>query len=128
MKTNINALRASNAITTITTPIMQSQPSSSEYEAAITAMTHMLNCLDASSYDAQMTLLHKESRHNIDQVYDQCCKTKKITNADCQCFYANLKALEPLVSTDEGPEYTAIHNELIRCFRVAKRRGELVHM
>ena len=93
----------------------------SDYETAMTAMTHMINYLDASSYDAQMTLQHKESRHNIDQVYDQCCKTKKMTNADCQCFHANLKVLEPVVSTDEGPEYTAIHNELIRCFREAKR-------
>ena len=103
----------------------RSTQSMEPYEAAITAMTHMLNYLDASSYDAQMTLRHKESRHNMDQLHDQCCKTKKITNADCQCFYANLKALEPVISTDEGPEYTAIYNELIRCFRVAKRRGEL---
>ena len=96
------------------------------YETVTTAMTHMINYLDASSYDAQMTLRHKESRHNIDQVYDQCCKIKKITNADCQCFYVNLKALELVVSTDEGPEYTIIYNELIRCFREAKRHGELV--
>ena len=97
------------------------------YETAITAMTHLLNYLDASSHDAQFTLRHKESRHNIDQVYDQSCKTQKITHADCQCFYANMKALEPVISTDEGPEYTIVHNELIKCFRVAKRMGELVH-
>lgn len=95
------------------------------YETAIAAMTHMINYLDASSYDAQMTLMDKETRHNIDQVYDQCCKTKKITNADCWCFYANLKALEPVVSTDEGPEYTIVHNDLIKCFRIAKQAGEL---
>ena len=100
--------------------------SDSFYEPAIAAMTHMINCLDASSHDAQMTLMDKESRHNIDQVYDQCCKTKKITNADCQCFYANLKALEPVISTDEGPEYTIVYNDLIKCFRLAKRMGELV--
>lgn len=96
------------------------------YETAMSAMTHMINYLDASSHDAQMTLRHKESRYNIDQVYDQCCKTKKITNADCRCFYANLKGLEPVVSTDEGPEYTTIYNELIRWFRAANRHGELV--
>jgi hypothetical protein len=95
------------------------------YETAITAMTHMINYLDASSYDAQMTLRHKESRHNIDQLYDECCKTKQITNADCKWFYANLKVIEPIVSTDEGPEYTAIYNELIRCFRDAKRHDIL---
>ena len=94
-----------------------------DYETAIAAMAHMLNYLDASSYDAQMTLWHKESRHNIDQVYDQCCKIKKITNVDCRCFYANLKALEPVVSTDDGPEYTMIYNELIKCFRDVKRTG-----
>ena len=93
------------------------------HEATTTAMAHMLNYLDASSYDAQMNLLNKESRHNMDQVYDQCCKTQKITNADCQCFYANLKALEPVVSTDEGPEYTILHNDLIKCFRDVKRAG-----
>ena len=98
--------------------------SDSHYESAMTAMTHMINYLDASSCDAQFTLVDKESRYNIDQVYDQCCKTKKITNADCRCFYANLKALEPVVSTDEGPEYTIVHNELIKCFRLAKRAGE----
>jgi len=91
------------------------------YEMAVTAMTNMMNYLDTSSYDAQMTLTHKDLRYNIDQVYDQCCKTQKITNADCQCFYANLKALEPVISTDEGPEYTAIYNELIKCFRLVKR-------
>lgn len=95
------------------------------YEPTITAMTQIINYLDASSYDAQMTLGHKECRHNIDQVYDQCCKLKKITNADCRCFYANLKALEPVISTDEGPEYTTIHNELIWCFRAAKQQKEL---
>jgi hypothetical protein len=93
----------------------------STYEPAIAAMARMINYLDASSCDAQMTLMDKDSRHNIDQVYDQCCKTQKITNADCQCFYANLKALEPVISTDEGPEYTAIYNELIKCFRLVKR-------
>jgi hypothetical protein len=95
-------------------------------ESAIAAMTHMINYLDASSYDAQVTLRDKESRHNIDQVYDQCCKANKITNADCRCFYANLKALEAVINTDEGPEYTIIYNELIRWFREAKRHGELV--
>ena len=97
----------------------------STYETAIAAMTHMINHLDASSYDAQMTLRHKESRRNIDQVYDQCCKTKTMTNAECQCFYANLKALEPVISTDDGPEYTVIHNELIKCFRMVKRAEKL---
>ena len=96
------------------------------YETAITAMTNMINYMDVSSYDAQMSMLHKEYRHNIDHVYAQCCKNKKITNADCQCFYANLKALEPVLSTDDGPEYADIYNELIQCFRVAKRKGELV--
>ena len=95
------------------------------YDSAMSAMTHMINYLNASSYDAQMTLVHKECRHNMDQVYDQCCKLQKITNADCRWFYANLKALEPVISTDEGPEYTAIHNELIRGFRAAKHHGEL---
>ena len=86
----------------------------------------MINYLDVSSYDAQMAIIHKEYRHNIDQVYDQCCKTKKITNADCRCFYANLKALEPVVSTDEGPEYASIYNQLIGWFRLAKCHGELI--
>ena len=97
------------------------------YDSAMSAMTHMINYLNASSYDAQMTLAHKECRHNIDQAYDQCCKLQKITNADCRWFYANLKALEPVVSTDEGAEYTVIHNELIRWFRAAKQHGELGH-
>ena len=94
---------------------------------AIAAMTHMLNYLDTSSYDARMTLRHKECRHNMDQVYDQCCKIQQITHADCQCFYANLKALEPVISTDEGPEYTVVHNELIKCFRDVRRDGNLRH-
>lgn len=97
----------------------------STYETAIAAMTHMVNYLDASSYHAQMTLMDKEIRYNIDQVYDQCCKTKTMTNAECQCFYANLKALEPVISTDDGPEYTVIHNELIKCFRSVKRMEEM---
>lgn len=92
---------------------------------AIVAMTHMLNYVDASSYDAQMTLQHKECRHNMDQVYDQCCKTQTITHADCRCFYANLKAMEPVISTDDDPEYTVLHNELIKCFRDVKR-GEAI--
>ena len=95
------------------------------YELTVTAMTNMLNYLDASSYDAQFTVRHKEIRYNIDQVYDQCCKTQKITNVDCRCFYANLKALEPVVSTDEGPEYTAIYNELIKCFRLVKHANQI---
>jgi hypothetical protein len=96
------------------------------YDAAITAMTHMINYLDASSYDAQMSMQDKLTRHNMDQVYDECCNTKKITNADCQCFYANLKALEPVISTDDDPEYSAIYNELMQWSRLAKRQGELV--
>jgi hypothetical protein len=104
---------------------MMNKTMTSSYESAITAMTHMINYMNASSYDAQMSLQHKEFRYNMDQVHDQCCKTKKITNADCQCFYANLKALEPVISTDEGPEYTAIHNELIQCFRHVKRHGAI---
>ena len=99
--------------------------SDSFYEPAIAAMTHMINYLDASSHDAQMTLMDKESRHNIDQVYDQCCKTKKITNVDCRCFYANLKALEPVVSTDDGPEYTIIYNDLLKCFRDVRREPQV---
>ena len=98
---------------------------SRSYETAIAAMAHMLNYLNASSCDAQMTLQHKESRHNIDQVYDQCCKTQKITNADCRCFYTSLKALEPVVITDEDPEYTEIHNALVKCFRDVKREGTI---
>ena len=93
------------------------------YADAIAAMAHMINYMDASSHDAQMTLRHKECRHNMDQVYDQCCKTQTATNADCRCFYANLKALEPVMSTDEGPEYTAAHNDLVQCFRAVKRQG-----
>ena len=84
---------------------------------AIAAMAHMLNYVDASTYDAQMTLRHKESRHNMDHVYDQCWKYQKIKSEDCRCFYANLKALEPVISTDEGPEYTVAHNDLVKCFR-----------
>jgi hypothetical protein len=34
-----------------------------------------------------------------------------------------LKALEPVMSTDEGPEYTAVHNDLMECFRAVKRHG-----
>ena len=96
------------------------------YETAMSAMATLLNYINGSTYDAQMTLQHKDCRHNMDQVYDQCCNSKKITNADCQCFYANLKALEPLISTDDGPEYTTIYNELMQWFRLAKRQGELV--
>ncbi len=96
------------------------QPTQPVCGSAIMAMFRMIHYLDASSHDAQMTLLHKECRYNIDQVYDQCCKTQEMTNADCRCFYANLKALEPVISTDEGPEYTEIHNELIKCFRAVK--------
>lgn len=92
---------------------------------AIAAMTHMINYLDASSYDAQMTLQHKECRHNMDQVHDQCCKTQKITHADCRCFYANLKALEPVIETDDDPEYTVMHNELVKCFRGVRREHEV---
>ena len=100
---------------------MMNKPMTSSYETAITEMTHMINYMNASSYDAQMSLQHKEFRYNMDQVHDQCCKTKKITNADCQCFYANMKALEPVLITDEEPEYTEIHNALIQCFRDVKR-------
>ncbi len=103
---------------------MQMQMNS--YESTMTAMAHMLNYMNASTYDAQMSLQHKEFRYNMDQVYDQCSKTKKITNADCQCFYANMKALEPVVITDEDPEYTVIHNELIKCFRDVKRLHETI--
>ncbi len=93
------------------------------HEATTTAMANVMNYLDASSYDAQMTFVDKDIRHNMDQVYDQCCKTQKVTNADCRCFYANLKALERMISTDEGPEYTIVHNDLIQCFRDVKRAG-----
>lgn len=91
------------------------------FKTIILAMTHMINYLDASSCDAQMTLQYKECRHIIDQVYDKCCKVHTITHADCQRFYANLKALEPVISTDEDPEYTQIHNDLIKCFREFRR-------
>lgn len=95
------------------------------YETAIRAMATLLNYMDASTYDAQMTLQHKDCRHNMDQVYDQCCNSKKITNADCQCFYYNLKALEPVIETDDDPEYTMNHNELVKCFRIVKREGSV---
>lgn len=93
------------------------------HETAISRMAILLNYIDASTYDAQMTLQHKDCRHNMDQVYDQCCNSKKITNADCQCFYANLKALEPVIETDDDPEYTRAYNELVKCFRIVKREG-----
>ena len=35
-----------------------------------------------------------------------------------QRHYANLKALEPVIETDDDPEYTVMHNELVKCFRV----------
>lgn len=105
---------------------MNSTTTTISYAHVIEAMTHMINYLDASSHDAQMTLQHKECRHNMDQVYDQCCKTQTITNLDCKCFYANLKAIEPVISTDEGPEYTATYNELIQCFRAVKRHGAVI--
>jgi hypothetical protein len=95
------------------------------YETAMSAMATLLNYIDASTYDAQMTLQHKDCRHNMDQVYDQCCNSKKITNADCQLFYYNLKALEPVIETDEDPEYTRNHNELVKCFRIVKREGTI---
>jgi hypothetical protein len=87
------------------------------YDATMSAMATLLNYINGSTYDAQMTLQHKDCRHNMDQVYDQCCNSKKITNADCQCFYANLKALEPVIETDDDPEYTRNYNELVKCFR-----------
>ena len=95
------------------------------YETAMSAMATLLNYINGSTYDAQMTLQHKDCRHNMDQVYDQCCNSKKITNADCQCFYANLKALEPVIETDDDPEYTLNHNELVKCFRIVKREGSV---
>ena len=95
------------------------------YETAMSAMATLLNYINGSTYDAQMTLQHKDCRHNMDQVYDQCCNSKKITNADCQCFYANLKALEPVIETDDDPEYTLNHNELVKCFRIVKREGTI---
>jgi len=95
------------------------------HETTMSAMATLLNYIDASTYDAQMTLQHKDYRHNMDQVYDQCCNSKKITNADCQCFYANLKALEPVIETDEDPEYTRAYNELVKCFRIVKREGSV---
>ena len=104
---------------------MMNKPMTSSYESAITEMTHMINYMNASTYDARMSLQHKEFRYNMDQVHDQCCKTKKITNADCQCFYANLKALEPVIETDDDPEYTLNHNELVKCFRIVKREGTI---
>ena len=91
------------------------------YETVISRMATLLNYIDASTYDAQMTLQHKECRHNMDQVYEQCCNSKKITNADCQCFYVNLKALEPVIEIDDDPDYTREYNELIKCFRAIKR-------
>jgi len=95
------------------------------HETAISRMAILLNYIDASTYDAQMTLQHKDCRHNMDQVYDQCCNSKKITNADCQCFYANLKALEPVIETDDDPEYTRTYNEVVKCFRIVKREGSV---
>lgn len=95
------------------------------YNNVMSQMTTLINYMDASTYDAQMTLRHKEYRHNIEQVYEQCCNSKKITNADCQCFYANLKILEPVMMTDEDPEYTVIYNQLIKYFRIIKRNGEI---
>lgn len=83
-------------------------------------MATLLNYLNASTYDAQMTMQHKECRHIIDQVYEQCCNSKKITNADCECFYTNLKALESVIETDDDQEYTVIHNELIKYFCAIK--------
>lgn len=96
------------------------------YESTIAAMSRMINYLDASTNEAQMTLQYKEIRYNIDQLYDRCCKTQKITHADCQRFYSSLKALEPVVSTDEDLEYTEMHNALVKCFRSVKRHGEFV--
>ena len=96
------------------------------YERAMSAMATILNYMNVSTYEGQMTLQHKEFRHNIDQVYKQCCNSKNITNADCQCIYTNLKALEPILMTeDEDPEYAVIHNELIKCFRSINREGTI---
>jgi len=96
------------------------------FDSVMSAMTTIINYMNVSTYEGQMTLQHKEFRHNIDQVYEQCCNSKKITNTDCKCFHSNLKALEPIMMTeDEDPEYTVIHNELIKCFRTIKREGSI---
>ena len=96
------------------------------FDAIMSAMATILNYMNVSTYEGQMIMKHKEFRHNIDQVYEQCCSSKKITNADCQCFYANLKSLEPVMMIeDEDPEYTVINNELIKCFRTIKRSGSV---
>ena len=95
------------------------------YETVMNAMATLLNYINGSTYDAQMTLQHKEYRYTMDQVYGQCFNSKKITNAACQCFYANLKALEPVIETDDDPEYTVNYNELVKCFRAIKREGTI---
>ena len=96
------------------------------FDSVMSAMATLLNYMNVSTYEGQMTMKHKEFRHNIDQVYEQCCNSKKITNADCQCFYSNLKSLEPVMMIeDEDQEYTVIHNELIKCFRAIKRDGSV---
>ena len=37
------------------------------YERAMSAMATLLNYMNVSTYEGQMTLQHKEFRHNIDQ-------------------------------------------------------------
>lgn len=87
------------------------------YATTIAAMVRMINYMDASTCDAQMNLQDKESRYNIDQVYDQCCKIQKITHADCKQFHMNFNALERVVMTDDR-DFITIYNDLMKCFRM----------
>ena len=92
------------------------------YATTIAAMARMINYMNASTCDAQMNLQDKESRFNIDQVYDQCCQAQKITPADCKQFHTNFNALEHVVMTDNDDGYfITIHNNLMRCFKLISR-------
>jgi len=90
------------------------------YATTIAAMAQMINYMDASTCDAQMNLQDKESRYNIDQVYDQCCKAQKITQEDCKQFHINFNVLERVVMTDDM-DFITIYNNLMKCFRMISR-------
>jgi|UniRef100_A0A6C0M193 hypothetical protein len=91
------------------------------YATTIAAMARMINYMDASTCDAQMNLQDKESRYNIDQVYDQCCKAQKITHEDCKQFHMNFNALERVLITDDDGDFITIYNNLMKCFRRISR-------
>jgi hypothetical protein len=73
----------------------------------ITLLAHIINYLNVSLYESQMTQKHEEARANLNAIYDAVSKTpdEPPTIEQCVSFYNDICVLRNVTYTDDLDYY-----------------------